>query len=85
IQSGLYENQNNEVHISNISKSGIINLEGSLHEVKRVEIINPEGKIIYSSSSINNTIPLNANSNGMYLLNIHYEKFIRPIKFVFSR
>jgi len=85
IQSGLYENQNNEVHISNISKSGIINLEGSLHEVKRVEIINPEGKIIYSSSSINNTIPLNANSNGMYLLNIHYENFIRPIKFVFSR
>jgi hypothetical protein len=85
IQSGLYENQNNEVHISNISKSGIIKLEGSLHEVKRVEIINPEGKIIYSSSSINNTIPLNANSNGMYLLNIHYEKFIRPIKFVFSR
>jgi hypothetical protein len=85
IQSGLYENQNNEVHISNISKSGIINLEGSLHEVKRVEIINPEGKIIYSSSNINNTIPLNANSNGMYLLNIHYENLIRPIKFVFSR
>jgi len=85
IQSGLYENQNNEVHISNISKSGIINLEGSLHDVKRVEIISPEGKIIYSSNSINNTIPLNANSNGMYLLNIHYENFIRPIKFIFSR
>jgi hypothetical protein len=85
IQSGLYENQNNEVHISNISKSGIINLEGSLHDVKRVEIISPEGKIIYSSNSINNTIPLNANSNGMYLLNIHYENSIRPIKFVFSR
>jgi hypothetical protein len=85
IQSGLNENQKNEIRISNISKSGLISLEGDMHDIQRIDIINPEGKIIYSTRNISNTIPLINNNSGMYLLNIHYENFIRPIKFVFSK
>ena len=85
IQSGLNENQKNEIRISNISKSGLITLDGDIHDVQRIDIINPEGKIIYSTRNISNTIPLISNNSGMYLLNIHYENFIRPIKFVFSK
>jgi hypothetical protein len=85
IQSGLNENEKNEIRITNISKSGIITLEGNIQDVQRVEILSAEGKIIYSSNSISNTIPFNCNNSGMYLLNIHYENFIRPIKFVFSK
>ena len=85
IQSGLNENEKNEIRITNISKSGVITLEGNIQDVQRVEILSAEGKIIYSSNSISNTIPFNCNNSGMYLLNIHYENFIRPIKFVFSK
>jgi hypothetical protein len=85
ILSGLNENEKNEIHIANISKSGIITLEGNLQDVRRVEILSAEGKIIYSSNSISNTIPFNCNNSGMYLLNMHYDNFIRPIKFVVSR
>ncbi|MFM2156513.1 MAG: hypothetical protein RL516_1262 [Bacteroidota bacterium] len=85
IQSGLNENEKNEIHIANISKSGIITLEGNLQDVRRVEILNQEGKLIYTSNNISNTIPLISNNSGMYLLNIHYENFIRPTKFVFSK
>jgi hypothetical protein len=85
IQSGLNENQKNEIRISNISKSGLITLDGDMHDIQRIDIINPEGKIIYSTCNISNTIPLINNNSGMYLLNIHYENFVRPIKFVFSK
>jgi hypothetical protein len=85
IQSGLNENQKNEIRISNISKSGLITLDGDMQDIQRIELINPEGKIIYSTRNISNTIPLINNNSGMYLLNIHYENFIRPIKFVFSK
>jgi len=85
IQSGLSENQKNEIRISNISKSGLVMLEGDLHDVQKIDIINPEGKIIFSTCTISNTIPLISNNSGMYLMNIHYENFIRPIKFVFSK
>jgi hypothetical protein len=85
ILSGLNENEKNEIHIANISKSGIIMLEGNLQDVRRVEILNQEGKLIYTSNNISNTIPLISNNSGMYLLNIHYENFIRPIKFVLSK
>jgi hypothetical protein len=85
IQSGLNENQKNELRISNISKSGLISLEGDMHDIQRIDIINPEGKIIYSTRNISNTIPLINNNSGMYLLNIHYENFIRPIKFLYSK
>jgi hypothetical protein len=85
IQSGLNENEKNEIRITNISKSGIITLEGNTQDVQRVEILSAEGKIIYSSNSISNTIPFNCNNSGMYLLNIHYENLIRPIKFMLSK
>jgi hypothetical protein len=85
IQSGLNENEKNEIRITNISKSGIITLEGNIQDVQRVEILSAEGKIIYSSNSISNTIPFNCNNSGMYLLNMHYDNFIRPIKFVLSK
>jgi hypothetical protein len=85
IQSGLSENQKNEIRISNISKSGLVTLEGDLHDVQKIDIINPEGKIIFSTCNISNTIPLIINNSGMYLMNINYENFIRPIKFVFSK
>jgi len=85
IQSGLSENKKNEIRISNISKSGLVMLEGDLHDVQKIDIINPEGKIIFSTCTISNTIPLISNNSGMYLMNIHYENFIRPIKFVFSK
>ena len=85
IQSGLSENKKNEIRISNISKSGLVTLEGDLHDVQKIDIINTEGKIIFSTCNISNTIPLIINNSGMYLMNIHYENFIRPIKFVFSK
>ena len=85
IQAGLNENQKNEIRISNISKSGLISLEGDMQDIQRIDIINPEGKIIYSTRNISNTIPLINNNSGMYLLNIHYENFIRPIKFLYSK
>lgn len=85
IQSGLSENQKNEIRISNISKSGLVTLEGDLHDVQKIDIINPEGKIIFSTCNISNAIPLIINNSGMYLMNINYENFIRPIKFVFSK
>jgi hypothetical protein len=85
IQSGLNENQKNEIRISNISTSGTISIEGNLNDVTQIDIINPEGKIIYSTRNISNTIPLITNNSGMYLLNIHYENFIQPIKFVLSK
>jgi hypothetical protein len=85
IQSGLNENQKHEIRISNISKSGLLTLEGYLHDIQQLEIINPEGKIIYSTRNVSNTIPLINNNSGMYLMNIHYENFIKPIKFFFSK
>ncbi len=85
IQSGLSENQKNEIRISNISKSGLVTLEGDLHDVQKIDIINPEGKIIFSTCNSSNTIPLISTNSGIYLMNIHYENFIRPIKFVFSK
>lgn len=85
IQSGLNENQKNKISISNISKSGLVTLEGSLLDVQQIDIINPEGKIIYSTRNVSNTIPLISNNSGMYLMNIHYENFIQPIKFFLSK
>ena len=85
IQSGLNENQKSEIRISNISKSGLISLEGDLHQVRQIEIINPEGKIINRTSNIGNTIQLNSISSGVYLLNLQFDNFIQPIKFFFSK
>lgn len=85
IQSGLNENQKSEIRISNISKSGLISLEGDLHQVRQIEIIDPEGKIINRTSNISNTIQLNSISSGIYLLNLQYDNFIQPIKFFFSK
>ena len=85
IQSGLNENQRSEIRISNISKSGLISLEGDLHQVRQIEIMNPEGKIINRTSNIGNTIQLNSISSGVYLLNLQFDNFIQPIKFFFSK
>ena len=85
IQSGLNENQKSEIRISNISKSGLISLEGDLHQVRQIEIINPEGKIINRTSNVGNTIQLNSISSGVYLLNLQFDNFIQPIKFFFSK
>ena len=85
ILSGLNENEKNEIRIANISNSGIITLEGNLQDVRRVEILNQEGRFIYTSNNVSNTIPLIDYCSGMYLLNVYFDNFIRPIKFVVSR
>ena len=83
-QVGINENSPS-LFSATLNSTGSINILGNLQAIQEIKLYSSDGKLITSSTEVDNHFNLNNYPSGIYLLKIKTEGNIQTIKLNFNR